>query len=114
VPNQFILTAKEIKKVQNATWVFNNFIKDMAVQHDLAFVDFNKIMKQVKATGVKFDGVTFTTKFIVGNLFSLDGIHLTPQGNAVVANYFIDAINTTYAASVPKVNVSDYPPVVLP
>lgn len=114
VPNQYILTSKEIKNVQNATWQFNQFIKESAQTYGLAFVDFNKIMKQVKATGVKFDGVTFTADFIVGNLFSLDGIHLTPQGNAVVANYYIDAINATYGANIPKVNISDFPPVVLP
>lgn len=114
VPNQYVLTAKEIVNVQNATWQFNSFIKGMADQHNLAFVDFNAIMKQVASTGLKFDGVGFSSTFILGNLFSLDGIHLTPQGNAVVANYYIDAINATYGANVPKVNISDYPPVNLP
>jgi len=114
VPNQYILTAKEIKKVQDVTWLFNDFIKGAAEQYGLAFVDFNGLMKKVKSTGLVFDGVTFTPAFIQGNLFSLDGIHLTPQGNAVVANFYIDAINATYGANIPKVNISDYPPVALP
>lgn len=114
IPNQYILTAKEINNVEEATATFNGFIKNMADTYDLAFVDFNQLMKQVNSTGLKFDGVTFTTAFIQGNLFSLDGIHLTPQANALVANYYIDAINATYGANVPKVNVSEYPPVVLP
>lgn len=114
VPNQYVLTTKEIKNVENATYQFNKFIKEMATTHGLAFVDFNSIMKQVDATGLIFDGVKFSTAFIQGNLFSLDGIHLTPQANALVANYYVDAINATYGANVPKVNVSDYPPVVLP
>jgi hypothetical protein len=114
VPNQYILTTKEIEKVQSATWVFNNFIKDMAEQYNLAYVDFNALMKKVKSTGMVFDGVTFTSSFITGNLFSLDGIHLTPQGNAVVANFYIEAINAAYGANVPQVNISDYPPINLP
>ena len=114
VPNEYILTAKEITNVKNATWQFNSFIKQTAQDHSLAFVDFNSLMKQVALTGLMFDGVAFTSAFIQGNLFSLDGIHLTPQGNAVVANFYIDAINATYGANVPKVNISDYPPVNLP
>jgi len=46
--------------------------------------------------------------------FSLDGIHLAPQGNALVANYFIDAINTTYNANIPHTVVSSYPGIEFP
>ncbi len=114
IPNQYILTSKEIKKIENATDVFNKFIKDKAVEYDLALVDFNSLMVTIATKGLVFDGIPFSSAFITGNLFSLDGIHLTPQGNAVVANYFIDAINAKYNANVPKVNISDYAPVVLP
>ena len=34
-----------------------------------------------------------TTTFASGNLFSLDGVHPTPRGYAVVANEFIRVIN---------------------
>ena len=65
-------------------------------------------------TGIVMDGVKFTNAFVTGNLFSTDGVHITPQGNAAVANFFIDAINTTYNASVPKANVTEYNAVLLP
>ncbi|MCF6341287.1 MAG: hypothetical protein L3J31_00590 [Bacteroidales bacterium] len=114
IPDEYILTAKEINNVKNATWQFNKFIKESASDYGLAFADFNSLMKKVSSTGMVADGITFTNAFITGNLFSLDGIHLTPQGNAIVANFYIDAINSTYGANIPKVNVSDYPPAVLP
>jgi hypothetical protein len=38
----------------------------------------------------------------------LDGIHLTPRGNAIIANTFIDAINSKYSASVPHADVTKY------
>ncbi|MBU2553880.1 MAG: hypothetical protein KKF98_05425 [Bacteroidetes bacterium] len=114
VPNQYILTEKEITNVTEAITQFNDIIKSTATNNDLAFVDFNAIMHQVATTGLMFEGVTFTPTFVQGNVFSLDGIHLTPQANALVANYYIDAINAKYSANVPKVSITGYPPIQFP
>jgi len=114
VPTQYILTSSEIETVTNATNAFNDVIKATATEYGLAHVDFNNILVEASTTGIVFDGITFTTGFITGNLFSLDGIHLSPQGNAVVANYFIDAINTTYSANIPHAVVSSYPAIAIP
>ena len=115
VPDQFILTENEIKNVTDATNAFNSLMQKEAEQYNLAFVDFNAIMKDIdKNGGVTEDGIKFTTKFITGNLFGLDGIHLTPRGNALVTNYFIDAINKTYGSKIAKVDVSTYPPIKMP
>ncbi len=114
VPTQYILTSSEIETVTNATNAFNDVIKATATQYGLAHVDFNNILVEASTTGIVFNGITFTTTFITGNLFSLDGIHLSPQGNAVVANYFIDAINTTYSANIPHAVVSSYPAIAIP
>lgn len=114
VPTHYILTASEIEEVTNATTAFNDVIKQTATTNGLAFVDFNSILVEASTTGIVFNGITFTTTLVTGNLFSLDGIHLTPQGNAVVANYFIDAINSTYNANVPHAIVSTYPAIEFP
>jgi hypothetical protein len=114
VPDQYILTKAEIDNINAATTAFNSTIYQEALAKGLAFVDVNAIMSEVATTGVTFDGITFTNTFVTGNLFSLDGIHLTPQGNAVVANYFIDAINGQYGAQIPKVSVANYPPIPFP
>lgn len=114
VPDQYILTESEIQNVKNATDSFNALMLSLAKQYNLAFVDFNAIMKSIDKDGITEDGIHFTTKFITGNLFSLDGIHLTPQGNALVANYFIDAINKKYGSQIPKATVSDYPAIKIP
>jgi hypothetical protein len=114
VPDQYILTASEIQNVKNATNSYNALMLDLAKQYNLAFVDFNTIMKNIDMNGITEDGIHFTTKFITGKLFSLDGIHLTPQGNALVANYFIDAINKKYGSQIPKANVSKFPSIKIP
>ncbi len=115
VPDQYILTESEIKKVTDATNAFNSLMLEEAKQYNLAFVDFNAIMKNIdKNGGITVNGIKFTTKFITGNLFGLDGIHLAPRGNALVANYFIDAINEKYGSKISKVTVSDYPAIKMP
>jgi len=114
VPDQFTLTTPEIQKVVAATTAYNQVISTTATNNNLAFVDFNSIMSNIATNGYMADGIEFTPAYIQGNLFSLDGIHLTPQANAMVSNYFIQAINANYGAAIPEVNVSEYAPIVLP
>lgn len=113
IPGKYILDASEITKIQAATTSFNTILQNAASQFNLAFADVNGLMKNAK-TGLIYDGVTMTAKFVTGGIFSLDGIHLNGQGNAVVANTFIDAINKKYNAAIPKANITDYPGVKFP
>ncbi len=114
VPGTFVLDEKEIMDIDEAVAGYNLAIKAAADNYDLAYVDMNAVMKKGSSGGFVMDGVVFTNAFVTGNAFSTDGVHLTPQGNAVAANTFIDAINKKYNASIPKVNVAQYNAVVLP
>lgn len=102
------LTLDEIEKIEKATETFNNKIKTAAESHDLAFVDVNQFFKDVAQNGMLLNGREITTEFVTGGAFSLDGIHLTPIGNVLLANEFIKAINKTYNASIPRVDPSSY------
>ncbi|HRY99106.1 MAG TPA: SGNH/GDSL hydrolase family protein [Bacteroidales bacterium] len=113
VPHRYVLDALEVTKVRNTINAFNLAIEAEADERGLAFVDANGILRSAES-GLVFDGVTLNTAFVSGGVFSLDGVHLTPKGNAVVANAFIDAINARFGASVPKVVVNDYPGVAFP
>jgi hypothetical protein len=114
VPGTFVLDEKEIMDIEEAVAGYNLAIKAAAEKYDLAHTDMNALMKKVSSGGFVVDGVSFSNAFVTGNAFSTDGVHLTPQGNAVAANAFIDAINKKYNASIPKVNVAQYNAVVLP
>jgi hypothetical protein len=46
-----------------------------------------------------------------GSGFSLDGVHPTQRGYAVIANLIIDVINDGFGATIPKVDPSSYPTV---
>jgi hypothetical protein len=113
VPASFILDADEITSIQNATTEYNGVISTLADGTDVILVDMFSILKEMNA-GFAFDGVKIGTKFVTGNFYSTDGLNPTPVGSAVLAYYFIEAINTGFGANLPQVIVSDYPGVVLP
>jgi hypothetical protein len=58
--------------------------------------------------------VAYSPAFITGNLFSLDGVHPTPRGYAIIANEMIKAINGKYQARIPTVDVTQYRAVLFP
>lgn len=113
IPGYFILDESEIASITIAVDNYNQTIKSLAETKGLAFADANLFMKNAKS-GLVYDGMRFSTSFVTGGVFSLDGIHLSPRGNAIIANFFIDAINEKYNANVPHVNISDYPGIIFP
>lgn len=113
VPAKYILDDNEIASVKAAIIAFNASLATIATQNNVPLIDMNANLLLAKA-GFISGGMKFNTSFISGGLFSLDGIHLTPRGYAVVANYFIDGINTYYKATVPRVEISSYQGIVFP
>lgn len=105
--NKYVLTETEINSIKTATDAYNNKIKNVADTKGLAYVDVNAFMAKAQK-GVVFNGVTSSTTFVSGGAFSLDGIHLTPRGNALLANEFIKAINTKFGSSIPQVDANKY------
>lgn len=113
--DKHVLSAAEKTEVLNATAKFNAVIRAAATSKGLAFVDANaKMLELAKSSGIQFDGVKYTTTFVTGGTFSLDGVHLTGRGYAVIANEFIKAINAKYKSSLPQVNVNSYSGITFP
>ena len=81
----------------------------------MAFVDANaKMVELSKMSGILFDGVKYTATFVTGGTFSLDGVHLTGRGYALIANEFMKEINKKYKSTLPMVNVNSYQGVTFP
>jgi len=107
------LDSEELQNIGQATNAFNDAIAASAETFGLGLVDINGVLGQLQNGGITFDGGVINSDFVSGGAFSLDGIHLTPRGYAVVANEIIDEINTTYGSNVPKANVGEYGTVTL-
>jgi hypothetical protein len=107
VASEFVLDEAEQIQVADYITAYNNVIKKAAADKGLAVFDANAMLKEFANPQV-IDGATVSSKFVTGNLFSLDGIHLTPMGYAIAANGFIKAINQTYGSNLSPVNIANY------
>ena len=113
--DKHVLTKSEVAQVQTATNAYNTQIKALAEAYGLAFVDANaKMVELSKNSGIQYNGVSYSTTFVTGGSFSLDGVHLTGKGYAVIANEFIKAINAKYKSNLRQVNPNNYSGVKFP
>ena len=108
LPNAAVLDASEVANVNASTVALNGVIVAAAARKGLAVFDANVYFNGVARNGLVANTTTNSTAYLAGNLFSLDGVHPTPRGYAVVTNEMIKAINATYGAAVPGVDVSAY------
>lgn len=106
--DKHVLIPSEIDEIKTATIAYNTIIKTNADSKGLAFVDTNAFMSQLQR-GIVIENLTISTTYVSGGTFSLDGIHPTPRGYALIANLFVDAINTKYGATLKKVSLTNYP-----
>jgi lysophospholipase L1-like esterase len=113
IPEHLYLSESQLSAINDAILAYNVTLKEIAEENNLAFVDMYSLMEKLK-TGLALDGNVYTNAFISGGIFSLDGIHATYRGYAIIANEFIRAINAQYDARIPLVNVNDYGTVVFP
>jgi len=109
VGSEFVLDDTEQFAINETITQYNEYIFEQAVDRELAFVDAYGILKKALDGSLIFDGNVFSDEFVTGNLYSLDGIHMTPAGAAIAAYYFIMAINATYDAKIPQVVIADFP-----
>ncbi len=108
-PNNFVLDPSEQIIVKNVVSNFNATISNVAQKYGFHLVDVNNFFNEVAENGYISNGVEFTTEFISGGIFSLDGVHPTSQGYAIIANLFIEKINSDFDAKIERINVSEIP-----
>lgn len=107
--DKWVLTPEEQASVETALTAYNQTIEALATAYDLAFVDANTLLNNLKTTGFpQTDGSVVTATFATGGGFSLDGVHPSPRGYAILANAFTAAINAKYGSNLPNVNPLDY------
>ncbi|MGE5382911.1 MAG: SGNH/GDSL hydrolase family protein [Omnitrophica WOR_2 bacterium] len=113
IDEKFYLSDQELSDIRETIKQYNLIIKNIADAKGLALVDANSFFKNA-VTGFVYDGAKFNASYITGGINSIDGVHLTPRGNALVANAFIEAINLKYNSRIPLVDVTDYLGLIFP
>jgi hypothetical protein len=104
IPNQYVLTKSEAIGVTNAVNAYNAKLKAVATKSGLAFLDFDTFV--VNNQPKLYNGIELSSTFVSGNIFSLDGVHLTPRGYAALANEIIHVINAKYNSTIPDCDLT--------
>ncbi|WP_240465985.1 MULTISPECIES: SGNH/GDSL hydrolase family protein [Sphingobacterium] len=105
IESKYVLDEAEVVEVQTRITQYNEKIQEVAKNRNLALADIHSFLNKVK-NGYVYNGVVISNKYITGNVFSLDGIHLTPMGYAIMANIFIEATNAKYGSQLDKVDAT--------
>lgn len=108
------LDVEELALIKNSTEAFNTIIKKAAQSKGLALFDANAMMQQLATKGLRIAGVNYSSAFVTGGVFSLDGVHPNQRGYAIIANAFIKAINEKYNATIPEVDPNSYVGITFP
>lgn len=106
--DNWVLSKEEIAEVRTATDAYNTTIAGIAASKGLAFVDAKAIMQDLLDGGIVRNGYTIKTDYVTGGMFSLDGVHPSPRGYALIASFFAQAINETYGSNLPEIDMTNY------
>jgi lysophospholipase L1-like esterase len=103
-----VLSAAEVASIKAHVAAYNAVIAEVAMENGAALVDANTALANIAANGLEIGGISFSSAFLTGGIFGYDGVHPTAFGYAYIANQFIDAINTEFAATIPPVDYYPY------
>lgn len=107
--DNWVLTPEEQTAVATATASYNQTISALAQVYDVALVDANGFLNTFAVSGFPLsDGSTVRVTYGTGGGFSLDGVHPSPRGYALLANLMVEAINAKYGSNLPGVDPLDY------
>jgi lysophospholipase L1-like esterase len=105
LPDEVVLTAAEAAQIDNRIDEYNAVIETVAQETGSALVDAHALFDEWATNGVAFAGLEYNLDFLTGGLISYDGVHPSPLANALATNEFILAINSTYGAQIPLVDL---------
>lgn len=110
------LTSAEISSFQETVNLYNLTITLEGTIFGATPVDIYSLVENIYHNGYKSDGYCLNAGFL-GGLFSLDGLHPTNTGYAIIANAFIQQMNTTMGTGIPAVSIAEviaHDPLVFP
>jgi lysophospholipase L1-like esterase len=99
-----VLTATDAERIRITVDAYNLVIFSESLIHGAQFVDIHGLVDLIARDGYVADGKHLTAEFL-GGLFSLDGIHPTNTGYAIIANSFIEGMNRSWSTNIPLADV---------
>ena len=111
--DNWVLTETEVNEVKSATDLITGKISSIASELGYAHFDANDMFKRIFSGDVTYHSFNPNASLVFGGMISLDGVHPTSRGYAIIANEIMKAIDETYGsnfeASGNLVDIGDYP-----
>ena len=104
LPDEVVLDPSEIAIIQDHVAANNQAIREICGAANIPVLDVNGLLRELATTGRHVGGITLNSAFLVGGVFSYDGIHPNDVGYAIMANEFIRVINAS-GGSLPPVDL---------
>ena len=102
--NYSVRSASLIAQTQTAVRDYNVIIAGAAAKFGAVVVDVNTLFAQITKNGYDVAGHHLTSQYL-GGIFSLDAVHPTNTGYAILANAFIDKMNCELHTNIPPVDI---------
>jgi lysophospholipase L1-like esterase len=115
IPNQYVLDAGELTQASQLVAQYNSSISTVANNNDFILIDINQkfsdIITEFQASGGTggYTANGITLRPVPGEIFSLDAVHPSNRGYAVVANWTIQAMNDIWGSDIPEIDLRTIP-----
>jgi lysophospholipase L1-like esterase len=106
LPGSVVLTAAEQATLLTAVNAMNAAVDSVSQRPWIAKVDMGGLLSDIAANGYMVGSTKYTSAYVTGGIFSLDGVHPTDLAHAVLANTMIDAVNARFGSTVPRVDLN--------
>ena len=104
--NTEALTLQDRARRFNA--IIDTTLRSTTKKRDFAVVDLDGLLRRAKNPGIEIRGVVYTTKFLTGGLFGLDGVYPNDMAQALLCNQAIAAVNARYGSNIQPVDPVRY------
>jgi len=103
----FVLDPTEVALIQARTEAFNQIIAEQAAANGAVVTDLAALFADLDENGFQRAGVSVTTDYLGGG-FSLDAVHPSNLGHAILADAFIETANNAYGLGIPPLSDFQY------
>ena len=111
--DKWVLTPEEQLKLSNTIDGYNALIKAAADSAGLAYIDADNYYNIIRTQGLTDGKFKLTNSLVTGGFFSLDGVHPTARGYALLTNILMKTLDakfgSNFEASGNLLDIGDYP-----
>jgi hypothetical protein len=102
-----VLYPDDITLIESTIVSYNQAIAAALVANGGILIDSNALFAQVAQNGFDLGGIRLSTAFATGGIFSYDGVHPAPSGYGIVADDFVQLLNTVKGTNIPRPDFSN-------